>query len=343
MKGVILTAGKGTRLLPITQEISKCMLPIGGKSIIGRSLDIMSKFDFIDEICILTNIDNLKQIKEEFNSEYKGKKVTYLVQNVEKYGMGTASAILSSKEFIGESDVLVMAGDIIVDERDVESMLHKYMSKKVNVMLLKTVENPKNFGIVLLNGENRVVDIEEKPELPKSNLINGSVYLFASGDIKYLEGIELSKRNEYEVTDALMKMCLDKRLYGYVAEGYWDDVGNPVSVLKSNRELMKGKFVGENVYLENCEFEEPYFISNNAVLRNVKIKKYTFIGEKCIINNCEIDNSIILSGSKVTNSKLKDCLVGNNNVVENEIVVRCLTAPNYTFERENEGKESKFF
>lgn len=354
MKGVILTAGKGTRLLPLTQEISKCILPIGGMSIVHRSLDIISKFDFIDEICILTNIDNLKQIKEEFNSEYKGKKIIYLVQDIERYGMGTASAILSAKDFINNEKVLVMAGDIIVDEMDVERMVMKYKDDAVSSMLLKTVENPKNFGIVTLNEESKVIDIQEKPDEPKSNLINGSVYLFDEGDMKYLEGIKLSRRNEYEVTDALTKMSVDEKLYGYVAEGYWDDVGNPVSVLKSNAELMrkikgtdnsrfKSEFkgevnVGENAYIENCFIEGPCVISKNAVLRNVKIKPYTFIGEKCIINGGEIYNSIILNETKINDSYLKDCLIANKNVLEkNEIKNEkgkfgCVTSPNYVFE-----------
>ncbi len=352
MKGVILTAGKGTRLLPLTQEISKCMLPIGGKSIVQRSLDIMCKFNFIEEICILTNKDNLKQIQEQFKDNYKGKKIIYILQDIEKYGMGTASAILSTKEFIEDKCALIMAGDIIVDGEDVEEMVMKYKDENVNAMLLKTVPDPHNFGIVILNGNDRVIDIEEKPEEPKSNLINGSVYLFTSGDMKYLENIKLSKRNEYEVTDALTRMSLEGKLYGFVAKGYWNDVGTPLSVLESNAELMKKNeneiSMEENVNIENCEIEGPCFISKNVVLKNVKVKPYSFIGEKCLIENSEIYNSMVLEKSKINSSKLQDCLIGTNNTLEeNEIKNEngkfgCVSGPNVVFEKGLKvGKESK--
>jgi glucose-1-phosphate thymidylyltransferase len=325
MKGVILTAGKGTRLLPLTQDISKCMLPIGGKSIVRRSLDIMCEFDFITEICILTNIDNLKQIKENYKELYKGKKIVYILQDIEKYGMGTASAILSAKDFIGEEKVLIMAGDIIVDLKDVKKMVDEYKDKNVNVMLLKTVPDPHNFGIVILDEEKKVIDIEEKPEHPKSDLINGSVYLFDSGDMKYLKNIQLSKRNEYEVTDALNKMSLDNKLYGFVAEGYWDDVGTPLSVLKSNEELMsqnKENYYGDNVEIEDCEIEKPCFISKNVKMKNVKIKPYTFIGEDCVITDSEIENSMILEKCIIENTKMKNSLIGAQNKLKN-VEIKC--------------------
>ncbi len=337
MKGVILTAGKGTRLLPLTKEISKCMLPIGGKSIVKRSLDIMCDFDCIDEICILTNVDNLKQIKENYGNLYRGKKIVYLLQDIEKYGMGTASAILSTKEFIGEDKVLIMAGDIIVDEEDVKEMVEKYKDRNTNVMLLKTVPDPLNFGIVILNGNDRVINIEEKPEKPKSNLINGSVYLFTSGDMKYLNDIKLSTRNEYEVTDALTKMSLDGKLYGFVANGYWDDVGTPLAVLRSNAELMKNNtsnIIEDNVEIENCEIQEPCYISKNSKLKNVKIKPYTFVGEKCEIINSEIENSMVLENTIIENTKLKNCLIGTENKVENVSIKSekdsfgCVSGPN---------------
>lgn len=350
MKGVILTAGKGTRLLPLTKEISKCMLPIGGKSIVKRSLDIMCDFEFIHEICILTNIDNLKQIKENYGEEYRGKKIVYLLQDIEKYGMGTASAILSAKEFIGDEIALIMAGDIIVDSEDVKEMVMKYKDENVNVMLLKDVPNPQNFGIVILNGNDRVIDIEEKPEKPKSNLINGSVYLFASGDMKYLEGIQLSKRNEYEVTDALSRMSLEGKLYGYTAKGYWDDVGTPIAVIRSNAELMKkneNNIIEDNVEIENCDIQEPCFISKNSKLKNVKIKPYTFIGRSCVLENCEIENSLILEKSKIENSKMKNCLIGTENSIEKVEIngekdkFGCVSGPNVCLKERKIEPETK--
>jgi NDP-sugar pyrophosphorylase family protein len=350
MKGVILTAGKGTRLLPLTKDISKCMLPIGGKSIVKRSLDIMSEFEFMEEICILTNKDNLKQIKENYGEEYKNKKIVYIIQDIEKYGMGTASAILSAKEFIGDEIALIMAGDIIVDTKDVKEMVMKYKDENVNVMLLKTVPDPHNFGIVILNGNDRVIDIEEKPEKPKSDLINGSVYLFAAGDMKYLENINLSKRNEYEVTDALTKMSLEGKLYGFTAKGYWDDVGTPLAVLRSNEELMKknkNNIIEENVEIENSEIQEPCFIGKNSKLKNVKIKPYTFIGENCVLENSEIENSIVLEKSKIVDTNLKNCLIGTENTFEKvEIKVEketfgCVSGPNISLKERKIEQETK--
>lgn len=353
MKGVILTAGKGTRLLPLTEEVSKCMLPIGGISIVQRSLDIMCQFDFIKEICILTNSDNIKQIKEEYGEEYRDRNITYIVQNIQKYGMGTASAILSAKEFINNEKTLIMAGDIIVDPLDVKEMVKLYGNNE-NSMLLKKVPDPHNFGIVILNEEGKVIDVEEKPENPKSDLINGSVYIICKGDMKYLEGINLSKRNEYEVTDALTKMMLDGKLYGYVAKGYWNDVGTPISVLESNEELMKemkgtdnSKFnsqikgevyIEQDVIIEESEIEGPCYISKGCKIINSKIKPYTYIGMHCEIRNSVIVNSLVLEKSVISNTKMKRCLIGSENQIENVIFncdnckFSCVSGPKVKFE-----------
>jgi glucose-1-phosphate thymidylyltransferase len=159
--------------------------------------------------------------------------------------------------------------------------------------------------------------------------------------MKYLENIKLSKRNEYEVTDALTRMSLEGKLYGFVAKGYWNDVGTPLSVLESNAELMKKNEISieENVEIENCEIEGPCFISKNVVLKNVKVKPYSFIGEDCVIEDSEIFNSMVLEKSKISSSKLQDCLIGTNNKLEeNEIKNEngkfgCVSGPNVVFEK----------
>ncbi|MGB9635453.1 MAG: sugar phosphate nucleotidyltransferase, partial [Candidatus Micrarchaeia archaeon] len=119
MKGVVLVAGKGTRLEPFTDGISKCMLPVAGKPIMQYALETIGRLG-IKEACIVLRDEHREHIQSTFGSSFGGVSLTYVEQDTSK--KGTAAAVLSAKEFIGGSTALIMAGDILTTYEDVRRL-----------------------------------------------------------------------------------------------------------------------------------------------------------------------------------------------------------------------------
>ncbi|MGB9635452.1 MAG: bifunctional sugar-1-phosphate nucleotidylyltransferase/acetyltransferase, partial [Candidatus Micrarchaeia archaeon] len=196
-------------------------------------------------------------------------------------------------------------------------------------MLLKRVDDPKRYGVAVVEGK-KVVDIIEKPETPKSNLINASVYIGGAHLLNELENVPLSKRGEYEITDALYNICEEGRLYGIEMRGYWNDIGTPWNLLDANEyymelieedirgkvedSIVKGKVVvEEGAQVIGSYIEGPCYIAKGAIVGpSAHILKHSYIGPGCKICGFTIvKNSIILDGTKAKHhAYIGDSLVG---------------------------------
>ncbi|MEM3364312.1 MAG: sugar phosphate nucleotidyltransferase [Candidatus Micrarchaeia archaeon] len=329
MKGVILAAGNSTRLHPVTEDISKCMLPVGGRAIIEYSLAHMEALG-ITEIGIVVGSTHANKIRECFGSSFGKAKLTYIEQDSKT--RGSAAAVLSAVPFIGNDDALVIAGDILAEFQDIKEVVDFYKRHKVDaVMLLATVADPKRYGVVELR-EKKVVDIIEKPAQPKSNLANASVYVVGRRFIEEIKHVQPSPRGELEITSALYELCNDGLLYGITAKGYWNDVGTPWDLLSANEHFMgmvkrsiKGTvkdstIIGDVVIEEGAEvlnsyIEGPCYISKGAVIGPfAHIRKYTYIGPGVEVGGFSIvKNSIILDGTKAKHlSYIGDSIIGHN-------------------------------
>ncbi|AXI25450.1 glucosamine-1-phosphate N-acetyltransferase [Methanofervidicoccus sp. A16] len=318
MDAVILCAGKGTRLLPLTENRPKPMLPVGGKPILEYIINKVEN--------LVDNIYLVVKYKKDMIIDYfrDHPKITFVEQGAID---GTGYALLSARNYLGD-EFLVINGDIIFED-DLSGIL-----SYENAMGLVEVENPENFGVVLLDREGNVVEIEEKPKNPKSNLINGGVYKFQSDVLDILEDLEPSERGEVELTDAIKELIKERRIKGVKLKGYWNDIGRPWDLLDSNRHILKGikreikGDIGKNVVIEgNVIVEEGAVIKHNSVIEGpaviksgavvgplAYIRPYTVLMENTFVgNSSEIKNSIVMRGTKIPHlSYVGDSIIGEN-------------------------------
>jgi len=305
VKGLILCAGKGSRLAPLTYSITKTLIPIGNKPMVQRAVETLIDAG-IKEIGLVVR-EGADAIQELLGDGSKwGVKLTYIYQ---KQALGTGHAVQTALSFIADHPVLVYLGDNIIGNQ-----LNKLVSLADQadcpdaVVVTKEVNNPQDYGVVeQRNGQ--VVHIVEKPKIPRSNLALTGIFLFHSSVIPLFEDIPLSPRGEYELTSVFEKIFEKGGVVkAYSLDSWWIDAGNPLRLLEANRYIMdemirqKGEEIllaSDDIVLENCEIEGPVLIGEGSIIRNARIGPYTTIGKNTTIINTKIRNSIIMENSNI--------------------------------------------
>jgi len=336
MKAVILAAGKGKRLRPITATRPKPLIPIAGKPLMEHS--ILGLIDAgIDELLLVVGYKE-EMIKAYFRGD-KEKfdiKINYITQ--EKY-LGTAHATGYAKDFVRDDDFLLIYGDLLVDSKIFKRLIHKFKTTPCEGLVsLIEVNNPQNYGIISLDSNGFVEKITEKPspDLNLGNLANAGIYLFKSNIFKAIEQTEKSIRGEYEFTDSMEILLnqMDGRIYGYnINNFYWNDIGLPWQLLDANKYILdnqKGKilgkveknafisgetYIGEATIIKSGTYiQGPCYIGNNCLIGpNAFIRPYTSIGDNCHIGMSETKNSLIFSNTAVPHFNY----IGDSIVCEN--------------------------
>ena len=319
MKAIILCAGKGTRLRPLTHTTAKHLIPVANKPVLFYSMETI-KAAGINEIGIIVNPANKDVFKEilKDGSEF-GLKIDYIVQEEPK---GLAHAAWVAKDFIGDDSFLMYLGDNMLME-DLTAFVKEFERENLDASILLTpVEDPRRFGVAVLEN-GKIVKVVEKPKEPPSNLAIIGVYLFKPVVFEGIENIKPSWRGELEITDAIGWLIENGyNVKGHVVYGWWKDTGKPEDLLEANRkilEIMKGSEVygkidedselqgsvsaGEGSLIINSIVRGPVVIGKNAVIKNSYIGPYTSIGDDVHIENCEIENSIVMEGSTLMDIK----------------------------------------
>ena len=278
MKGVILAAGKGTRLYPVTLHIPKPILPIANKMTLEYAFDQLKKIDITD-ICVVVG-ESEKQMKAQLGdgSDF-GVKLSYVRQIEQK---GLAHALGFAKDFVGQDDFVLYLGDAIYGSNFIEYADKFKKSGCANLNLVKPVEDPSRFGVANVEGD-RIVKLVEKPKKPESNLAMAGLYFFNSEIWKILPDLQPSGRGEYEITDAI-QMLIDRghTVLAGIYQDAWFDTGTLDSFLETSRFLIQNdQLIGQGA---ECNGE----IGENVV-----------IGEQSYVSCDHIENSVILPGSKV--------------------------------------------
>jgi len=233
MKAVILAAGLGTRLLPLTANIHKGLLTIGNKSLLEHTISALSENKIKDIFLVVSH--RKEQIKNYFGNGSKfNVNITYLEQENPKGG--TADAVRCAKEKIEESFIL-LNGDIFFHPLLIKRLMDSFVDCD-GLITCKEVENPQDFGILKIEDE-RIVRIFEKSQNPPSNFGNLGIYLLPEKIFEAIDQTLLSKRGEYELTDSI-QILIDK---GFIfkpvfANEFWIDVGRISDYEKAN-ELYK--------------------------------------------------------------------------------------------------------
>ena len=273
-KGIILAAGKGTRLMPATIPASKPLLPLYDKPMIYYPLETLIRLG-IKDILFIVQENDLLTFKKTFGSGSDvGLDFSYKIQKVQR---GIADAYFIADKYLdGSPSVLALSDNIFLGKKYFDyanSALLKMQDVGGSVFGLP-VPDPEKFGVLELDENNNIVGIEEKPSKPKSNLIIPGFYFFDSNASEYVKTLKPSDRGELEITDLIEIYLSKKKLALEILDNsiVWHDTGNANALLEA---AQKVKLYEENNELKIGSYEiasfEQGFINKNE-LNNIAEK-----------------------------------------------------------------------
>jgi glucose-1-phosphate thymidylyltransferase len=233
MKGLILAAGSGTRLRPITYTRAKPLIPVAGRYIITYPIEKLLEVG-IDDIGIVVGA-NEAEVRDCLSRAYPSRKFSFVRQNEP---LGLAHACRSAARFLSREPFCMLLGDNLFGD-SLETPLFKFTDGGYNCLLtLFPVENPQSFGVAEVEGE-RVVRLVEKPPMPTSNLAITGIYFFDEAIFKAIERVRPSARGELEITDAMQSLIDHGMKVGYTKlSGWWKDTGRLPDLLEANRTIL---------------------------------------------------------------------------------------------------------
>ena len=333
MKALVLAAGKGTRLKPLTNTVPKHLLPVGNKPILFHVLDYLIEAG-IKDIGIVISPDSGPYIEEAIGtgSEWGGQ-ITFIIQ---AEPLGLAHAVKVAQGFLGDSPFLMFLGDNLVQEGVKDFLEEFHTSNSDASILLKEVTDARAFGVAELDSSGRVIHMVEKPKKPKSNLAIIGVYLFTAEIHKAIAEIKPSWRGELEITDAIQELLeMGKEVRSHLLRGWWLDIGSNDGLIEANRVVLdaflkrnikgevdsQSRIVGrvqieEGTELENTRVQGPVFIAANCRVRNSLIKPFTNIRAGTLVEDSSLEHSVILENCQILKIKhLADSVIGRNAVL----------------------------
>jgi UDP-N-acetylglucosamine diphosphorylase/glucosamine-1-phosphate N-acetyltransferase len=332
MKAVLLAAGEGVRLLPVTATRPKHLIKVGGKPILQFCLEAVKKAGITDVIIVTHYMGDA--IRHYFvDGEELGLKINYVEQ---KEVLGTGNATEVAEPYVNDDFVLIY-GDLLFGLDVVKNVLLSYKPGKMSgVMGVVPVDKPEDYGIIELGNEKKVKGIVEKPATGKapSNLANAGVYVFSHEIFTKIKKINYSKRNELELTDAITMLAAEGKtiLASELPKNDWFDIGRPWDLLDANNWALKhmdlqvlgtieqgAHLIGPISVAESARIrsgayiEGPCFIDDECDIGpNCYIRPGTSLGKKVRIGNaCEIKNSIVMDSTHVGHlSYVGDSILG---------------------------------
>ncbi|MFZ3171461.1 MAG: sugar phosphate nucleotidyltransferase [Carboxydocellales bacterium] len=324
MKAVIMAGGKGTRLRPLTCNQPKPMVPLLNKPVMEYAINLLKQHG-ITEIAV--TLQYLPERIWDYFGDGSGWGVN-LQYFEEKTPLGTAGSVKNAEAFLDEP-FLVISGDGLTDI-DLTAAIAYHQNKSASATLVLTrVETPLEYGVVITDDSGKISRFLEKPSWGEvfSDTVNTGIYILEPNVFEYIP-----KETFYDFSKDVFPLLLNAGapLFGYIAAGYWSDIGNLaqyrqtqfdmldglIAVQIAGQEISPGVWVGEGTHLDKVDTEitAPIFIGTNTHIEaGAKIGEYTILGNDNIVrsgasikrtviwNNCYLDNEIELRGATIGN------------------------------------------
>ena len=249
MKGIVLAAGKGTRLYPMTKPVCKPLLPVYDKPLIYYPIAILMQAG-ISEILVIVPPDETNTFKALLgDGRQYGVSISYAEQPVAR---GIADALLIGREFVGDDRVCLVLGDNIFYAKDLGATLKQAAANPLGATVFGYwVEDPRPFGVVEFDENGKAISIEEKPRYPKSNYIIPGLYFYDNQVMEIAGDLKPSARGELEITDVNLEYLRRGQLQVMpLAKDFtWLDAGTADSLIDAGQTIRKiqyetGRYVG---------------------------------------------------------------------------------------------------
>lgn len=304
MKGIIMAGGEGSRLRPLTCDLPKPMVPVMNRPVMSYSIELLKKYRITDIGVTLQYLP--EEIQDYFqNGTDFGVHLNYFIEDSP---LGTAGSVKNSGDFLDETFV-VISGDALTDINLEKAIKFHKDNGSIATLILKRVEVPLEFGVVVTDEEGSIKRFLEKPNWGEvfSDTVNTGIYILEPEVLDYFEA-----GKKFDFSQDLFPLLLkDQRpMFGYITNEYWCDIGNSQTYLSAHYDMLSGRvnipmpgrktdgdiWLGENVQIhKDAKLEGPCFIGDYSKIgKDVYIGPYTVVG-----SNCSID-----SGSSIKKSIL---------------------------------------
>ena len=351
-KAMVLAAGLGTRLRPLTDLISKPMAPIVNKPVMEHIIELLAEHGFGEIVCNLHWYP--EAIKDYFGDGSKWNiNITY---SYEPELLGTAGGVKKVEAFFEDRTFLILSGDALTDI-DLTGLMDFHKKKEgICTIALTEVDDPSQYGVVITDNDNRITGFQEKPLMgeEKSHLANSGIYVFEPEIFNHIPFGSF-----YDFGRDLYPKLLAGQIpyYGYKHDRYWNDVGSLEQYQQGNFDALEGKVklkipgiqINEGIWLgKNCKIEEevvmipPIVIGNNCTIKKgAKLYGPIIIGDNTIIDeraimyrgikwgsgyigkDASLIGAIIGYDTKIKSraSVLEKAVIGSKSIIEDGIVI----------------------
>ncbi|HHV72588.1 MAG TPA: NDP-sugar synthase, partial [Clostridia bacterium] len=310
MKAVIMAGGEGTRLRPLTCTKPKPMVYLANVPVMTHAIELLKKHG-IKEIGVTLQY-MAPQIMDYYGDgrEY-GVKLHYFLEDMP---LGTAGSVKNAEAFLDET-FLVISGDALTDINLSEAIEFHRRKKSVATLILSSVANPLEYGIVISKKSGEIIRFLEKPSWGEvfSDQVNTGMYILEPEILNYIP-----PKTNFDFSKNLFPLLMEGGhvLYGYPAKGYWCDIGNPQSYLQANADILlnnivlnlpydqyaPGIWVGKNTEIDpTARLEAPLIIGHNCYVGpRVSLSEYCVIGDNCRIGEgASLKRPVLWNGAAV--------------------------------------------
>ncbi len=322
MRAVLMAGGSGTRLRPLTCDLPKPMVPVLNRPIAEHIINLLKRNNITEIIATLYYLPDVMRDYFQDGSDF-GVQMTYAVE--EEQPLGTAGCVKNIQQWLDDTFITI-SGDAITDF-DLQDAIAFHRAKKSKATLILTrVPNPVEFGVVITDKDGRINRFLEKPSLSEifSDTVNTGTYILEPEVLEYLP-----ENEESDFSKDLFPLLLAKGepMYGYIAEGYWCDVGHLEAYREAQydglekkvklnfpyREHSPGIWIGNNTYIDpSVSIETPALIGDNCRIGpRVRIEAGTVIGDNVTIGaDADLKRPIIWNGATVGDeAHLRACTI----------------------------------